>query len=350
MNAEDIKELAEELKTKYQSQSTEDTRAKDAVLQMGLVDAQGKEVKPVGAGHDPMVYKQKFVYLSAIPYLRFNPPKSELAEQAESLENIFEGIWQLSQGATDVWRKMVASAVWSGRGVSKVTCWPAAWGDDPFRQGDDEDDGEYNKRLELLKAENFPIIWKWVESENTWPTYDARGNLDEVIGMREMTARAARKAYGDILQGKYGDRDKVQVIEYDDDKACKTVLMDKSMGKGVPREARSWEHGMGINTNVFIELEPTPPSNDKGLRWTGCSFDGRHARPHIDSILSDELYNFRRDTRAGDDFYLDKEFSESETPEGAAEGRKITIAPGNPNFYWKGEAHQRLQSAQTNPD
>ena len=99
MNAEDIKELAEELKTSFAEQSLEDKRAKDAVLQMGLVDAQGKEVKPVGAGHDPMVYKQKFVYLSAIPYLRFNPPKSELAEQAEALENIFEGIWLLSQGA-----------------------------------------------------------------------------------------------------------------------------------------------------------------------------------------------------------------------------------------------------------
>ena len=347
MNADDIAELAKELETTNQPQAAEDKRAKEAVLQMGLIDAQNKEVKPVGAGHDAVVYKQKFSYLSAIPYLRINAPKPELADAAENLENALEGIWLLSQGAVDVWRKMVASAVWSGRGWSKVTCWPAAWGED-FRQGD-EDDEDYNARLALLKAENFPIIWRAVDSENTWPTFNIRGELDEVVGIREMTARAARKAYGDILQGKYGEREKVKVIEYDDDEDCVTILLDRVMSSTQSREVKRWPHGMGVNPNVFIELEPVPPENDRGIRWAGCSFDGRHARPVIDSILSDALFNFRKATRAPDEYYLDKD-SESATPGDAASARKITNAPDAENFFWASERHERPQPNQTNED
>jgi len=142
----EIAELAEELKTQYGEQSTEDRRAKEAVLQMGLVDAQGKAVTPVGAGHDPMVYKQKFSYLSAIPYLRVNPPKPEQADHAEMLENALEGLMLLSQGATDVWRSMVRSAIWSGRGWSRIVCWPDAWGKN-FQQDKGEPDADYNDRL-----------------------------------------------------------------------------------------------------------------------------------------------------------------------------------------------------------
>src|SRR3990167_5667965 len=166
MDNDGIFELARDLEIQFGNQKTEDTRAKDAVLQMGWVDAQNKEVKPVGAGHDPMVYKQKFSYLSAIPYLRVNAPKPELADHAERLENATEGIWLLSQGAIDVWRTMGKNEIWSGRGISKITCWPAAWGED-FRQDKDEDDEDYNARLELLKAENFPVVWRAVDSENT---------------------------------------------------------------------------------------------------------------------------------------------------------------------------------------
>jgi len=349
METDSILDLSEQLSKDFQEQATEDRRAKEAVLQIGWVDAQNKEVKPVGAGHDPMVYKQKFSYLSAIPYLRLNAPKPELADHAEKLENATEGIWLLSQGAVDVWRTMVKNAIWSGRGISKITCWPAAWGED-FRQDKDEDDEDYNARLELLKAENFPVVWRAVDSENTWPTFDIRGNLDETVGIREMTARAVRKAYGDILKGKRGDREKIKVIEYDDDEECVTLVMDSAMNKSAPREVKRWAHGMGINPHVFIELEPTPPTNDKGIHWTGCSFDGRHARPHINSILSDALYNFKRDTRAGTDFYLDKENTEGESPEAAAQARKITDEPGQPNFFWKGEERKRMQSATTNPD
>src|SRR3989304_4107923 len=244
---------------------------------------------------------------------------------------------------------MVKNAIWSGRGISKITCWPAAWGED-FRQDKDEDDEDYNARLELLKAENFPVVWRAVDSENTWPTFDIRGNVDETVGIREMTARAVRKAYGDILKGKRGDREKVKVIEYDDDEECVTLVMDSAMNKSVPREVKRWAHGMGINPHVFIELEPTPPTNDRGIHWTGCSFDGRHARPHINSILSDALYNFRRDTRAGTDFYLDKEGTEGVSPQEAAEARKITDEPGEVNYLWSTEARKRLQSATTNPD
>src|SRR3990170_887607 len=138
METDSILDLAEQLRQEFTEQSLEDKRAKEAVLQFGWVDAQNKEVKPVGAGHDPMVYKQKFSYLSAIPYLRVNAPKPEQADHAEMLENALEGIWLLSQGAIDVWRSMVRSAIWSGRGWSKITCWPAAWGEN-FRQGEDEE-------------------------------------------------------------------------------------------------------------------------------------------------------------------------------------------------------------------
>ena len=211
MNETQIRELAEELAQNFAEQSKEDTRAKEAVLQMGMVDAKddnGKEIKPVGAAHDPLVYKQKFWFLSSVPYLRVNaPPK--MKEHAEKLESGLEGIWLLSQGAVDVWRHMTKGADWSGRGWSKIVTWPGAWGG--WEQGD-EDDEAYNDRLELLKAENFPILWKPVESEHTWPTYDARGNLDEVVEIRQMTSRAARKEYGDILSGQWGETEKIKVI------------------------------------------------------------------------------------------------------------------------------------------
>src|SRR3972149_11719173 len=121
METESILDLSEQLSKDFQEQASEDKRAKDAVLQMGWLDTQNKEVKPVGAGHDPMVYKQKFSYLSAIPYLRINAPDPQLADHAEMLENAIEGIGLLSQGATDVWRWMARHAIWSGRGWSKTT-------------------------------------------------------------------------------------------------------------------------------------------------------------------------------------------------------------------------------------
>ena len=349
MDNQDIADLAHDLELQYGNQKTEDTRAKDAVLQMGWVDAQKKEVKPVGAGHDPMVYKQKFSYLSAIPYLRVNPPNPEQADHAEMLENALEGMMLLSQGATDVWRSMVRSAIWSGRGWSKVVHWPDAWGEG-FQQKKGESEEDYLERLGLLKAENFPLVWIPKDAENRWPTFDARGNLDEVVGIYQMTARAVRKAYGDILQGNQGDRDLIRVIEYDDDKECVTIVSDSAMGKSEPREAKRWAHGMGVNPNVFIELEPIPPANDQGIRWTGCSFDGRWARPVIDSIMSDALFNFRRATRAPDEFYLDKESTEGESPEAGAAARKINIEPDGQMFFWKGEEHLRPQPAQTNED
>ena len=88
MNADDIRDLADDLAKNFTEQSLEDKRAKDAVLQMGLLNAQNQEVKPVGAGHDAVVYKQKLAYLSAIPYLRVNAPKPEQAGHAEMRRRI----------------------------------------------------------------------------------------------------------------------------------------------------------------------------------------------------------------------------------------------------------------------
>ena len=128
MNVDQIRELAEELDQNFYEQNKEDIRAKDAVMQTGMVDAKGDTVNPVGAGHDPLVYKQKFWFLSSVPYLRVNAPKPSMKEHAEKLESVFEGIWLLSQGAVDVWRHMTKSADWSGRGGSKIFHWPGAGG------------------------------------------------------------------------------------------------------------------------------------------------------------------------------------------------------------------------------
>ena len=204
MNETQIRELAEELGQNFAEQSKEDTRAKEAVLQTGMVDAKdGEEVKPVGAAHDPLVYKQKFWFLSAVPYLRVNSPKTEQDAHAEKLEIGLEGAWNLSQGAVDVWRSMVRDADWSGRGWSKLYHWPKAWGD--FQQKDGEPDDDYLDRLEMLKAENFPLIWRPVQCENTWPVYDARGNLWRVVEIREMPSRSVRREYGEVLSGKFGE-------------------------------------------------------------------------------------------------------------------------------------------------
>ena len=346
MDAKDIFDFAEELKRDFSEQSTEDIRAKEAVLQMGLVNAK-EQTKPIGAGHDPLVYKQKFWFLSAVPYLRVNSPKTEQDAHAEKLEIGLEGAWNLSQGAVDVWRSMVRDADWSGRGWSKLYHWPKAWGD--FQQKDGEPDDDYLDRLEMLKAENFPLIWRPVQCENTWPVYDARGNLWRVVEIREMPSRSVRREYGEVLSGKFGEKEPVKVIEYADDEICKTIVIDKNASQIEPKQVREWEHGLGVNPYVHIEMEPTPPPNDRGLRWTGCSFDGRHARPTIDSILTDALINFRRGTRGGDDYFLDKD-SEGLTPSDAASARKIDNTPDAQRFFWSSERHEQPRPNQTNDD
>lgn len=356
MNARDIFELANELEGDFGNQRALDTLVLRQYLQTHVVETEIPDPKnanvvrpkPVGSGYAALVVNQDVSFLSGTPFLRINAPDAQHEKKAAMLEAALGGIWILSQGADPVWTRGIKDLALFGR------CWwniypnPKAWAGINFDHEEDEPDEDYLERVASAKRDNFPIIWRYVESRNTWPTFKANGELDMVIEVRSMTRHQINSAYGagsvsEDQKHRYGPRDTIKVIEFANSEKCQTVV-----AAAQPVTVYEFSHKMGVNPYVMAQMPPPPP-NEHGYRWTGASFDLRYSVEEMDGRLADINYNIRKATRAQPVIKYDPE-QRAMSPDMAGEPPKIDIAPDKPIALWNTEDISYLSPAQTNMD
>ncbi|KKK66880.1 hypothetical protein LCGC14_2959660, partial [marine sediment metagenome] len=290
MNAKEIEQLADHLDTQFSTQSKNDKLDQAIIRQQHVLEAQKdskRNVVAVGTGYGKLVRSQNFSFLSSRPFVAFNAPRDTLKEHAEMLEAANQGVWKLS-GAYLAWLRAIQDVVDVGRGWLLTHGLPQLWKGLDFSQRPDEPDQEYLDRLDDLKLANWPIVVRHVDVRNTWPTFTLKRELDQVVELREMTARQLEEAYGSRF-GIEKDTDKVKVIVYADHVEMHTVIAkhDGALAFGgfsgfgtIPAQdaIAPWEHGMKMNPYVLMEA-PVLPENDEGVVWEGSIASLRYLVP-----------------------------------------------------------------------
>ena len=148
--------------------------------------------------------------------------------------------------------------------------------------------------------------------------------------------------YGIELEG--SDRDKVDVYLYTDDKWALTVIKDRD------EYAREFEHGLGMNPIVFLEM-PILPDNDEGLRWAGSVFDLRHLIPEMDGAFSDWRHQTKRQTHSQMIYELQLEERRQQSPDAKTNADLITLTPDGDIVLNVGEkVYDQFTQGVVNPD
>ena len=353
MNPKEIEELATHLGNQFNQQSVNDTLDHAIIRQQHVLDAQKdskRNVVAVGTGYGKLVRSQNFSFLSSRPFVAFNAPRDTLKEHAEMLEAANQGMWKLS-GAYLAWLRGIQDVVDVGRGWLLVHSLPKLWADLDFQQGE-ESDKDYLDRLDDLKLANWPILVSHQDVRNVWPTFTPKREVDQVVAIREMTARQVEKAYGSKF-GREKDTDKVKVIVYGDWTHLSTVVAKHGgvMGMGgTPAETvNEWKHGLkGMNPFVLMEAPPLP-DNSEGVVWEGSIAPLRYLVPEMDGALTDWRHNTKRSTHFNMVLNLDLEArkeGKSDTPNADL----IKIGPDGIVYLGLEEKIGDYAGSQTNPD
>lgn len=378
--AEAIQELSTELEQEFSEQAQEDVatalmlqRREGIEVGKGITgrtqnpdDAVGP--KAVRTGYPGLIVLQDYAFLTTPAFLRVNAADPAHKRESSRVENGLLGAAMLSQGIDDVELLQNFDFVWAGRGWSNVYPAPYVWGGPEWKMIEGEEIEEYNARVAKMKADAFPILWRHVEVQDTWPTFDHRGELDQVTEIRRMTARQIRKAYGpEFVDDRASDRETFRVLEYADDRICSVVILRS--GTNSPSEPMlakgPWSHDLRMNPYILAQAPPAAPRTavlrggngtqssamSTGIRWQGVLFHSRDSIKEINGILSDAGYNFRQATRAQSEYYLDPELrGQSGNPEEAANQQQIEEAPYKPIYLWNTEKRQKADPARTNID
>ena len=352
MNEKEIDELATHLENEFGNQKKNDQTDKDIIRQQHIIDAQKDkklQVRPVGTGYGKLVSAQNRSYLSAAPFIAYTAPRDTLKEYAEELEGSTQEMWNLT-GAWLAWLRSIRDVVDVGRGWLLIHSDPKSWKGKEWERGD-ETDQEFKDRLRDLKLDNFPVVARHVDVRNTWPTFTLKRELDQVVGIREMTVRQIKKAYGISHDKK--DTEKLKVIEYGDLTHLKTVIAKHGGFKGVgatpAREAHSWEHGMKMNPFILLEAPPLS-ENDEGVVWEGSVAALRYLIPEMDGALTDIRHSGRKAARAQRVFSLNLDARRLDSPDLKSNADLIPITPEGDIVMNLDETVNLLGAAQANPD
>ncbi|KKN75210.1 hypothetical protein LCGC14_0382090 [marine sediment metagenome] len=355
LSAREIDELAEHQRRTFSHQRDDDIFDKDIIRQRHIIDAQKDkklQVRPVGTGYGKLVTAQNRSYLSAAPFIAYTAPRDTLKAYAEELEAATQEIWKLS-GAWLAWLRSIRDVVDVGRGWLLIHSLPKLWKGLDFQQGEEESDKEFTDRLNELKLDNFPVIAQHVDVRDTWPTFTLKRELDQVVELREMTARQLEAAYNSRF-GLDKDTDRAKVIVYADHTHMRTVIAKHGgiagFGSTPAQEAlEPWEHGMKMNPYVLMEAPPLS-ENDEGVVWEGSVAALRHLIPEMDGALTDIRHSGRKSARAQRVFKLNLTDRRQDSPNAKSNADLITITPEGDIVLNLDEGIDLLGAAQANPD
>src|SRR3990170_2913454 len=340
LNVHEITELAEQLEKEFQAQREEDAETRQILHRKGLITAQNTQDKlpmdRIVTGYPALIVEQDYSFLTPPPFLRVNPLKPGQERHSEKLETALLGIWKLSQGISNVWLDMVYDFCWAGRGFSKIYPVPALWGEGQY---EDEKDEDFLERIKQLKEDTFPIVWRSVPVENTWPTFNIRGELDQVVEISQLRVRDVRRHYDLELKDKAADS-MIKVIDYADSEYTCCVIDDKKV--------REWEHGMGICPYVMMQA-PRGAPRGTNIHWTGALYHSRNVLMELDGLLTDVRYNTKRASRAQPVFNLNLD-ARGVTPEKRGKSEVIKFKPLEPIILDMDEKVTELEPARTNVD
>ena len=359
MNPKEIEQLADHSEKEFTQQGKNDKLDQDIIRQQHVIEAQkdkSRNVVAVGTGYGKLVRSQNFSFLSSRPFVAFNAPRDTLKQHAEMLEAANQGMWKLS-GAYLAWLRGIQDVVDVGRGWLLIHPVPNLWKGLDFQQGKNEPDKEYLNRLDDLKLANWPIVAQHVDVRNTWPTFTLKRELDQVVGIREMTARQLEEAYNSRF-GLEEDTAKVKVIVYADNKEMHTVVAKHggvgafgvSLGEIPAIDAvPPWEHGLGMNPYVLMEA-PVLPENDDGVVWEGSIASLRYLVPEMDGALTDWRHNTKRVTHSNMVLKLDLEQRRQDSTDKSSNANLITIGPDGRVILNLNEDISDYSGGETNPD
>ncbi|KKN34495.1 hypothetical protein LCGC14_0792900 [marine sediment metagenome] len=355
MNPKEIEELANYLgNEKFSQQAKNDKLDHDIIRQQHVLEAQ-KDAKinvvAVGTGYGKLVRSQNFSFLSSRPFIAFNAPRDTLKQHAEFLEAANQGMWKLS-GAYLAWLRGIQDVVDVGRGFLLVHSLPKLWKGLEFERGD-ESDKEYTDRLDDLKLANWPIIVSHQDVRQTWPTFTLKRELDQVVAIKEMTARQVEEAYGSKF-GREKDTDKVKVIVYADHHEMRTIIAKHGGVMGVGSTSAedaldSWKHGMKMNPYILMEAPPLPDNNE-GVMWEGSIAPLRYLVPEMDGALTDWRHNTKRNTHSNMVLNLNLADRKQDSPNAQSNADLIKIGPDGIVYLDLEEKISDYAGSQTNPD
>jgi hypothetical protein len=357
LNEKEIDELARHLEKEFSNQRGNDILDKDIIRQKHIIDAQKDrklQVRPVGTGYGKLVTAQNRSYLSAAPFIAFTAPRDTLKAYAEELEAATQVMWGLS-GAWLAWLRSIRDVVDVGRGWLLIHHLPKLWKGPEWEKGDTPD-REFTDRLTELKLANWPVIAQHIDVRDTWPTFTLKRELDQVVGIRTMTARQLEEAYNSRF-GLENDTDKAKVIVYADHTHMRTVIakhggvgaLGVSIGEISAQDAIApWEHEMGMNPYVLMEAPPLS-ENDEGVVWEGSVAALRYLIPEMDGALTDIRHSGRKSARAQRVFNLDLADRRQDSTD-KSKPVPIPITPDGDIVMGLEEKVYLLGAAQANPD
>lgn len=351
ITAQEIVDLAARLRREGALQSEEDEKVaallqRRAILETGqnANDAAKKDkpdIRRYSTGLTGKIVNQYFSLFTSTPYPKAFPLSTKEDDESSEVENGLLGSMRLGSQYEPVWEDADFDFCWSGRGWTFVCRSPSRWGDTEYMQGPDEPDEDFAERYEQMKRDNFPIIWRYVDCRDVWPTFDPlTGEVDEVVEIKKLTYREVRRNYPTYIKPeKAKDEESIECVYYADRYWVVTAI-----GGDNPQIVREWKHNMGMNPYVLMEMPKKAP-RQPGLRWQGVMYHHRDLMDLLDGLISDTAYNFKRATRAQPVLETD-----ADSPIDAEDRNKIKIAPDEPIALPPGMRMKMLDPARTNVD
>jgi hypothetical protein len=272
-------------------------------------DTQGKpEIKSVGTGMIGFMQDQDVSIIHTKPFARAIAFGGKDAERHAS--QVIEpwvntAVWLGAQG-DPIWDKGCLNLENVGRFWSKVLPAPQLWQSEELEElvkaWNDAEDAEARKeakeKVDEYKSNpsNFPIVWRRCAPSSTWPEYDERPGVAEVVEKRKMPRASVEAILGEIE----GKEKEIEVIEYANDEYVATVIKGNKKWHRMGRNDdfflyEPWEHGLGVNPYVLVNGLPVP-DNEDGRAWRSATLHQQKLVPVFDEVLTDMRTNFHRST------------------------------------------------------
>lgn len=317
-----IVEFAEAQKQRYSAQRDEDIKAREMCqgqnpLEVKKPDKDDTGIRRVKAGQAGQAMDERVSVLMGDLFLRVTPRGAGPAEThtSDKLEPFANGAVQVMQEEDPFWDDGVQDMPTYGRMCLRGPMpAPQLWGDEEIQKlteemGEAETEEEFksaNKAVEKFKRNNFPIICEHVAIESVYPAFRRRGELAEIVDIREMRRDDIKNEWGEVVGE--NDPDKVTVYEYANQRWVATVVATEE-----PKLVRKWEHGMkvrGRRVAPYVFEAAHKFLGGDGRLWRGILFNQESLFEWMDETLTDVRTNVREYTTSPYVATLDAEFRE----------------------------------------